>query len=68
MKDSATAWAARPASSACRPPEFYTGDLRNAVSRTRNADGSYLLYIIYDPATTRFDPSISNYVRDAVPE
>src|SRR5713101_3159683 len=49
------------------PPEFYTGDLRNAVSRTRNADGSYLLYKVYDPATTRFDPSISNYVRDAFP-
>jgi hypothetical protein len=49
------------------PPKFYTGDLRNAVSRTRNADGSYLLYKVYDPATTRFDPSISNYVRDPFP-
>src|SRR5207248_9411262 len=49
------------------PPEFYQGDFRNAVSRTRNADGSYLLYKVYDPSTTRFEPSISNYVRDPFP-
>jgi len=49
------------------PPEFYQGDFRNAVSRTQNKDGSYLLYKVYDPATTRYDPSISNYVRDPFP-
>jgi hypothetical protein len=49
------------------PPEFYKGDFRNAVSRTRNADGTYLLYKVYDPSTTRFDPSISNYIRDPFP-
>src|SRR6266566_1357762 len=50
------------------PPEFYQGDFRNAVSRTQNKDGSYLLYKIYDPSTTRYDPSISNYVRDPFPD
>src|SRR5262249_49347877 len=49
------------------PPEFYLGDFRNAVSRTQNPDRSYLLYKVYDQATTRFDPSISNYVRDPFP-
>src|SRR5260370_26002143 len=37
------------------PPEFYQGDFRNAVSRTQNKDGSYLLYKLYDPSTTRYD-------------
>ena len=49
------------------PPEFYKGDFRNAVSRTRRADGSYVPYIVYDPATTRYDPAIKNYVRDPFP-
>jgi hypothetical protein len=49
------------------PPEFYHGDFRNAVSRTQNKDGSYLRYTVYDPDTTRFDPSISNYLREPFP-
>lgn len=49
------------------PAEFYEGDFRNAVSRSQNADGSYIRYNVYDPATTRYDPNIKNYVRDPFP-
>src|SRR6185369_2837803 len=49
------------------PLEFYQGDFRNAVSRTQNPDGTYLRYTMYDPATTVYDPSISNYVRTPFP-
>jgi Carboxypeptidase regulatory-like domain len=49
------------------PLEFYQGDFRNAVSRTLNPDGTYLRYTMYDPATTVYDPSISNYVRTPFP-
>ena len=49
------------------PDEFYDGDLRNAVSRTRNAEGNYIRYNIFDPATTRYDPDITQYVREPFP-
>jgi hypothetical protein len=49
------------------PAEFYQGDFRNAVSRTRNPDGSYIRYNIYDPSTTRYDPDTRNYTRDPFP-
>jgi hypothetical protein len=48
------------------PAEFYAGDLRNAVSRTQNRDGTYIRYSVFDPATTRFDGK--NYVRDPFPD
>jgi hypothetical protein len=51
--------------SALPPAEFYDGDFRNAVSRTRNPDGSYIRYNIFDPDTTRYDGR--NYVRDPFP-
>lgn len=50
------------------PAEFYEGDFRNAVSRTRNEDGSYIRYLVYDPATTRYDPEITQYVREPFPD
>jgi len=53
--------------SALPPEEFFKGDFRNAVSRTRNADGSYIRYNIFDPLTTRFDETQRNYVRDPFP-
>jgi hypothetical protein len=49
------------------PDEFYDGDFRNAVSRTRDPDGSYIRYNVFDPSTTRFDPETRVYVRDAFP-
>lgn len=58
----ATTFAALP------PKEFYDGDFRNAVSRTRNPDGSYIMYQVYDPATTRFDAERNQYTRDPFPE
>lgn len=48
------------------PIEFYSGDLRNAVSQTLQADGTNTRYIIHDPNTTRFDPNLGTggqYVR-----
>jgi hypothetical protein len=53
--------------SALPPAEFYDGDFRNAVSRTRNPDGSYIQYRIFDPSTTRFDADTRVYVRDPFP-
>jgi len=50
------------------PPEFFKGDFRNAVSRTRNASNTgYILYQVYDPTTTRYDEVSRNYVRDPFP-
>ena len=53
--------------SALPPEEFFKGDFRNAVSRTRNPDGSYIRYNVFDPSTTRFDAALKNYVRDPFP-
>ncbi|MGH9722808.1 MAG: TonB-dependent receptor [Bryobacteraceae bacterium] len=50
------------------PAEFYDGDFRNAVSRTRNSDGAYIRYNVFDPATTRYDADARNYVRDPFPD
>ncbi len=49
------------------PAEFLKGDFRNAVSRTRNPDGSYIQYGVFDPASTRYDDDIKNYLRDPFP-
>ncbi len=49
------------------PPEFYKGDLRNAVANTRNPDGSYIQQVVYDPATTVYDPVGLSYVRQPFP-
>ncbi len=49
------------------PVEFYKGDFRNAVSRTLQ-NGAYIRYNVYDPATTRFNPAVNNYVRDPFPD
>ena len=43
------------------PSEFYKGDLRNAVSLTKDR------YIVYDPATTVYDSVGKSYVRQAFP-
>jgi len=43
------------------PPEFFQGDFRNAVSSTK------ILQVVYDPATTTYDPTKTQYVRQAFP-
>lgn len=43
------------------PPEFFQGDFRNAISSTK------ILQVIYDPATTTYDPTKNQYVRQAFP-
>jgi hypothetical protein len=45
------------------PTEFYKGDFHNAVSRTKNADGTYIMYPVYDPDTTLFNDANKQYVR-----
>ena len=45
------------------PPEFYKGDFHNAVSRTQNADKSYIMYPVFDPGTQVFNDVGKVYVR-----
>ncbi|MCX6629628.1 MAG: carboxypeptidase regulatory-like domain-containing protein [Candidatus Solibacter sp.] len=45
------------------PPEVYTGDFTNDVSRNKDASGNYYRYTVYDPSTTTYDASINNYTR-----
>ena len=55
--------------SALPPEEFFQGDFRNAVSRTRSpGNGPYIRYNVFDPSTTRYDEAARNYVRDPFPD
>ncbi len=45
------------------PTEFYKGDFHNAVSRTQNKDGSYIMYPVFDPETTLFNSTNKQYTR-----
>lgn len=49
------------------PAEFYDGDFRNLVNRTKLPDGTYQQITVYDPATTRYDNATKKWMRDPFP-
>lgn len=48
-------------------PEALNGDFSNAVQNKQSPDGSYLPIVVYDPSTSVYDPSITQYVRQPFP-